>query len=110
QFRIVWDKSLLTKPIIFALAKMTFISAGETPPSVIASIRQSAAMGQTISLPNSAPQPVTSRTGWGCPTGQSAPDWSPEYTTITHFIVHHTATPNTDSDWAARVRSIWDYH
>ncbi|MBK6978248.1 MAG: N-acetylmuramoyl-L-alanine amidase [Cytophagaceae bacterium] len=26
------------------------------------------------------------------------------------MIVHHTDTPNDDTDWAARVRQIWSYH
>ncbi len=95
---------------MFELAKLSFISAGATPSSVSAQIQQSAASGQIISMPNSAPQPVVSRTAWGCPEGQNASQWSPQYTTVTHFIVHHTATPNNDADWAARVRSIWNYH
>ena len=110
QFRIMWDKSMLTEPIIFALAKLTFISAGETPPSVIAQIQRGASEGQVISIPNSAPQPVVSRTGWGCPEGQNASQWAPEYTTVTHFIIHHTVSENSGLDWAAHVRSIWNYH
>lgn len=110
QFRIVWDKTMLTEPIIFALAKLTFISAGETPPSVIAQIQRSASEGQIISIPNSVPQPVVSRTGWGCPEGQNASQWAPEYTTVTHFIIHHTVSENSGLDWAAHVRSIWNYH
>lgn len=110
QLGIFWDETAISQSITFSSATISLISAGETPPSAIADIQARASSGQTISLPNSAPQPVISRTGWGCPDGQNAPQWSPQYTTITHFIVHHTATPNTDTDWAARVRSIWHYH
>ncbi len=110
QFRIVWDKPMLTEPIIFALAKLSFISAGETPSEVMATIQRSASDGQIISRPNSAPQPVVSRTDWGCPEGQNASQWAPEYTTVTHFIVHHTVSENSGLDWAAHVRSIWNYH
>ncbi len=110
QLGIFWDETKITQPITFSSAKLTFISAGITPPSAIADIQARISSGQTVMLPNSAPQPVISRTGWGCPDGQNAPQWSPQYTTVTHFIVHHTATPNTDTDWAARVRSIWQYH
>lgn len=53
---------------------------------------------------------VVSRQEWGCPTGANSPDWTPQYTTVTHLIVHHTATPNDDPDWKARVRSIWNFH
>ena len=54
--------------------------------------------------------PVISRVEWGCPEGEGSPRWPPEYARVTHVIVHHTATPNDDTDWAARVRSIWYYH
>jgi hypothetical protein len=53
---------------------------------------------------------VISRSEWGCPDGQESPNWPPEYESVTHIIIHHTATPNSDTDWAARVRSIWYYH
>jgi len=53
---------------------------------------------------------VVSRTGWECPDGADSPGWTPEYENFTHIIIHHTATPNTDTNWAARVRSIWNYH
>jgi len=53
---------------------------------------------------------VISRVEWGCPEGQSSPRWEPAYQRVTHVIVHHTATPNDDTDWAARVRAIWYYH
>ena len=57
------------------------------------------------------PKPaIVSRTQWGCPDGQSSPRWTPQYQSVTHVIIHHTATPNTDPDWPARVRQIWDYH
>ena len=52
---------------------------------------------------------VISRTSWGCPDGQTS-GWTPQYTTVTHLIVHHSATANTSSDWAATVRSIWNFH
>jgi hypothetical protein len=52
---------------------------------------------------------VISRTDWGCPDGQGS-RWTPQYTTVTHLIVHHSATANSSSDWAATVRSIWNFH
>lgn len=54
--------------------------------------------------------PVISREAWGCPEGGSSPRWPPEYERVTHVVIHHTATPNDDTDWAARMRSIWYYH
>lgn len=50
-----------------------------------------------------------SRADW-CPSGNCPAQVSPTYTTVTHLIVHHAAGPNTSSDWAATVRSIWNYH
>jgi len=53
---------------------------------------------------------VVSRTEWGCPEGQSSPYWTYQYHTVTHVIIHHTDTPNNETDWPARVRQIWNYH
>lgn len=56
--------------------------------------------------------PVVTRTEWGCPDGQVTTHGSLAYTTVTHLIVHHTATGNAaeNGDWAAVVRNIWDFH
>lgn len=50
------------------------------------------------------------RTDWNCPDGQSPSCASPEFTTTTHMIVHHSAGPNSSSNWAATVLSIWNFH
>ena len=34
----------------------------------------------------------------------------PEYTTVTHLIVHHGSSPNVATNWAAVVASYFDYH
>jgi hypothetical protein len=50
------------------------------------------------------------RTDWGGPAGQSN-GCSPAYTNVTHQIVHHSDgnyDPNTN--WAAAVKAIWNYH
>lgn len=49
------------------------------------------------------------REGW-CPSGDCPEDTTPAFTNVTHLIVHHTASSNTASDWAAVVRSVWDFH
>ena len=49
------------------------------------------------------------RLDW-CPTGDCPVDATPAFTTVTHLIVHHSAGSNTSSDWAARVRAIWNSH
>ncbi len=52
-----------------------------------------------------------SRTEWACADGQNAPLWSPQYTNVTHLVIHHTAGSNsTTQDYAATVRSIWTQH
>lgn len=57
------------------------------------------------------PRPgIVSRLAWGCPDGDRQHRGEPSYTTVTHLIVHHTATGNEASDWAAVVRSIWNFH
>jgi hypothetical protein len=53
--------------------------------------------------------PIILREDW-CPDGSCTPHPNPAQTDVTHLIVHHTATSNTSSDWAAVVRSIWDFH
>ena len=54
------------------------------------------------------PQVVT-RDQW-CPNNACPPQSNPVHTDVKFLIVHHTATPNGESDWAARVRQIWDFH
>jgi hypothetical protein len=47
--------------------------------------------------------------GW-CPSGDCPEDATPAFTDVTHLIVHHSAGSNSASDWAAVVRSIYDFH
>src|SRR3712207_4826335 len=55
-----------------------------------------------------------SRTAWGNPQGEEAPDAPPRFRTATHLVVHHTAQSNTltssEPNWAARVRATWSFH
>jgi hypothetical protein len=53
--------------------------------------------------------PIITRTEWGCPEGQGSLS-NPVLTTPTHLIVHHSAGPNSSSDWAAIVRSYYELH
>ncbi|NUM56463.1 MAG: N-acetylmuramoyl-L-alanine amidase [Candidatus Hydrogenedentes bacterium] len=52
---------------------------------------------------------IVKRKAWGCPDRKHSPLWPPEYATITHLVVHHTAKSNAETDWAAAVRAIWAY-
>jgi uncharacterized protein (TIGR03437 family) len=57
------------------------------------------------------PKPsIVSRIAWGCPDGDKPHRGQPAYTTVTHLIVHHTATGNAAADWPAALRSIWNFH
>lgn len=49
------------------------------------------------------------RLDW-CPDGSCPKGNSPVFTDVSHLIIHHSAGLNASNDWAARVRSIWDYH
>jgi len=54
-----------------------------------------------------------SRTAWGNPQGEGAPNAPPAYYTAKHLVVHHTADSNSLSPgttWADRVRAIWSFH
>ncbi len=53
---------------------------------------------------------IVTRTEWGCPDGQDSPRGEPSYTTVTHIVLHHTATSNDAPRWDAVVRSIWNFH
>lgn len=49
------------------------------------------------------------RDDW-CPSGNCPMDDTPTPTVVSHLVVHHSAGSNTSPNWAATVRSIWDYH
>lgn len=52
---------------------------------------------------------ICGRTCW-CPSGDCPIDTTPEPTVASHFIVHHSAGQTTSSDFAAVVRSYYDFH
>ncbi len=61
-------------------------------------------------LKSGMPKYIT-RTQWACADGQNAPLWTPQYTNVTHLVIHHTAGSNsTSQDYASTVRSIWSQH
>lgn len=82
----------------------TFIDGGVTPNPPKPQVMMQG-------TPADVPKPLmVSRKEWGSPQGEASPKWKPKYKRPTHIVVHHTATSNNDTDWAARVRSIWYYH
>jgi uncharacterized protein YgiM (DUF1202 family) len=59
------------------------------------------------------PPEIITREQWGANEGYRFASygeiWPPEYETVHHIIIHHTATPNTQ-DIPTAVRSIYYYH
>ena len=98
--------------------RLVFISPGATPREMQQRIQQRA--NEPMSTENLQQQqlaeypkpPVITRTEWGCPDGQVTTHGNLSYTTVTHLIVHHTFSPSgaINGDWAAAVRSIWNFH
>ncbi len=63
--------------------------------------------------PESCPCPLptyVTRTQWNCPQGQGIAPGVVTNPAVTHLIVHHSDGPNTATNWAAVVLSIWNYH
>lgn len=82
----------------------TFINAGITP-------RPPQPQAMIMGNPSDAPKPaMVARTAWGAPEGESSPGWAPHFRRVTHMVIHHTATTNSDGDYAARVRAVWYFH
>ncbi len=93
--------------------RVSFISPGATPrgrQEQLQSKTQTYVMSQQQASTKYPKPPVVTRTEWGCPDGQITTHGALSYTTVTHLIVHHTADSNTPRDWAAVVRSIWNFH
>ena len=99
QYRLEFTTTPEGEAPLLRQLRFAFIDAGVTPEA------------DTLQAADTYPKPaVVRRTDWGCPDYQESPDWPPEYEPVTHVIVHHTVTPNSDTDYPARVRSIWTYH
>lgn len=64
---------------------------------------------KTLASCNCVSPTVITRSAW-CPNNNCPPNSNPTSTDVKFLIVHHTAGANSSSDWAAVVRSIWDYH
>ena len=104
QTRITLETAATGVSPVFHELTYTFINSGVTPNPPEPQIMEQG-------TPSDIPKPlVVSRKDWGSPQGESSPQWTPTYKRVTHIIVHHTATSNKDTDFAARVRAIWYYH
>ncbi|MEM1143994.1 MAG: N-acetylmuramoyl-L-alanine amidase [Pseudomonadota bacterium] len=117
QYRIKSGEKYVNKTLDVERLRFFFIDSGTTvqaskPEGMAADVtKKSLYQGADGAIATLVGDPtVISRTSWGAPEGQSSPRWEPQYTSVSHLIVHHTATTNLASDWPGQVRSIWEFH
>lgn len=104
QISIISNKSLTNN--VFDKININVFSPGNSPLVQEGEGRANAGtspLSCTCAIPN-----FTTRVQWNNPQG--ANQTSPTYTNVTHLIVHHSDGSNTSSDWAATVRSIYNFH
>jgi len=104
QTRIVTKKA----SVIFKKLDIHLYNPGKTPPVKTGQKKDSANDVLQSNCPCDQPN-YLSRNQW-CPAGNCPPSSNPSSTSPTHLIVHHSDHSNSSSDWAAVVRSIWNYH
>lgn len=101
--------TLKNTSVIFKKLEIHLYNPGKTPP-VKTGQKQNHSKSDLSQSSCPCDQPdYLSRDKW-CPAGNCPPGSNPVSTSPTHLIVHHSAGSNTSSDWAAVVRSIWNYH
>lgn len=79
---------------------------GPTSPASSSSNEPAFIRGEECTCP---PPVLSDRSQW-CPDGTCLPHPAPEPVFPSHLIIHHSAGSNFSSDWAAVVRSIWNFH
>ncbi|RZT00183.1 N-acetylmuramoyl-L-alanine amidase [Aquimarina brevivitae] len=91
-----------TKEIVLQNIQLKHYSPGATPKKLQKEINNTAAQSKA----SCAKPAVVSRSQWGArPPRSSFPT-----SKVTHLIVHHEFGSNFSSDWAARVRSVQNFH
>ncbi len=122
-----WSGSIYTGPARFYQLRVTRVAGpdGTLPnfsnvevhtvdPSIVGTATAKPASDGAVSAMGVARPGYVSRTGWGNPQGESAPNAPPAYYTANHLVVHHTADSNSlgsnEPNWAARVRAEWSFH
>ncbi len=72
------------------------------------------AMSRLLTNDTIAPPEIITREQWGANENWRFDTygevWPPEYRTVSHIIIHHTATANRPSDVPNAIRSIYYYH
>lgn len=115
QLRIVIKD--LTKKIILKNAEIFYDSPGKTPEEEIQrNIEESKVMLPSFKLSkgklvSSYPRPnYVARSSWGASLGLTNTNSSRTTTTVTHLVLHNSASDTYASDYAAVVRAYWDWH
>ncbi|MCP5061212.1 MAG: T9SS type A sorting domain-containing protein [Ignavibacteriae bacterium] len=84
----------------------SYISPGKTSPK---QIEENIVQSQLMKTLDDVERPAyINRKGWNCPQDENVSSRS--LTNVTHLIIHHSAGQTVSSDYAAVVRSYWDYH
>lgn len=83
--------------------QLNFFSPGQQ----IDKTNGTAVLERTASCPCPSLTYIT-RTGWGCPEGQSS-GWTPVATTVTNLVVHHAAGYGS-APYGPQVLGIWNQH
>jgi len=133
QFKLESRKTAVYRNPVVKRLVVNFFSPGETPkatqeqierlqlnkqdpkndeqPPAFSALKPNTRSADIQAIP---PRPrFITRTEWGSPTGQTAGAAQGDLvsTEVTHLIVHHSFSPgNNITDWAAAVRSIWNFH
>lgn len=80
----------------------------------LSSVPQPAISAFTLNDDTLAPPEIVTRAQWGANEtwrfASFGEIWPPEYETVSHIIVHHTATANRPVDVPGAIRSIYYYH
>ncbi|MEW7289289.1 N-acetylmuramoyl-L-alanine amidase [Aquimarina sp. 2304DJ70-9] len=92
-----------TRSISISNVQLFHYSPGETPKHIKKQIEENAK--QKVAKAACSRPSVVSRSQWGAISRNPAAT-----STVSHLIVHHEFGSNTSSDWAARVRSIQNFH
>lgn len=96
---ITTDKELVLEKML-----LKHYSPGATPKKILKEINETKSKNQS-KMACSKPS-VVSRSQWGArPANSTFPT-----SKVTHLIVHHEFGSNSSSDWAARVRSVQNFH
>jgi hypothetical protein len=122
QFRIEFQSSGATNtPLMDQIRLVYFIRDDAVETSFELSntlIKQNPGSQAAAVQGVSAPRIIT-RTEWGCPDGESAPNWEPvpdhtDNIPITHLVVHHTRLGQRDpfrpNDYKLWVQKIYNEH